>query len=139
MKRLLTSFRANQSGAVAVEFVLIAPILFGLLFGIVTLGYFMGISHSVTQLASGAARSSAAGLDANERTLLADTYLSEASERYPLLVQDGLTPIIAYQGADPAGITVTVSYAVDGTLLDIANGFLGLGITSIDGSAYLAY
>ncbi len=49
---LLTRFRRDSSGAVAVEFMLIAPILFALLFGIITLGYFMGISHSVNQLAA---------------------------------------------------------------------------------------
>lgn len=136
---LMLHFRRNQSGAVAVEFMLIAPILFALLFGIITLGYFMGVSHSVHQLATGAARASVAGLDQIERQSLADTYLSQAGTRYPLLNASGLTPEVTFEGSDPAGIIIDVSYSVDGTLLDLANGFLGLGITTIDGSAYLAY
>ncbi len=137
--RRLSRFRDDQSGAVAIEFVLIAPILFALLFGIVTLGYFMAVSHSVNQLATGAARVSVAGLDQVERETLANAYLSEAGTRYPLLVVDALTSTVTFDGTDPAGITVQVDYSVDGSLIDVANGFLGLGITNINGSAYLAY
>ncbi len=139
MNSFLSRFQKDQSGAVAVEFVLIAPILLTLLFGIVTVGYFMGVSHSVSQLASGAARSSVAGLDQTERASLANAYLAEAGTRYPLLIQDAVTPTLVFDDQNTSGITVSVSYAVDGSLLDLANGFLGLGITTIDGSAYLAY
>ena len=135
----LTRFRHDHSGAVAIEFVLIAPLLLTLLFGTMTLGFFIGINHSVNQLAAGAARASVAGLDQTERQSLADAYLSESDTRYPLLDADALTPNVTFSGSDPAGITVAVSYAVDGSLLGIANGFLGLGIETIDGSAYLAY
>ncbi|RKE94619.1 TadE-like protein [Sulfitobacter guttiformis] len=137
--RFLSRFRADQSGAVAVEFVLIAPILLTLVFGIVTVGYFMGVSHSVSQLASGAARSSVSGLDEAERRAIARSYLNEAGARYPLLVQDAVTSTIAFDTAEVDGITVSVVYDVDGSLLDIANGFLKLGITTINGSAYVAY
>ncbi len=136
---LLRRFRKDQSGAVAIEFVLIAPILLTLLFGIVTVGYFMGISHSVQQLAAGAARASVAGIDDIERTSLANTYLSQAGSRYPLLGAHSLTNAVALNGTDPEGITVTVSYAVEGSFLGIANGLLGLGMTEVDGSAYVAY
>lgn len=132
-------FYRDQSGAVAIEFVLVAPILFTLLFGIITLGYFMGVSHSVQQLAAGAARASVAGLDQTERKSLADAYLSQAGTRYPLLITEGLTPVVTFEAADPPGINVEVSYSVDGTLLDVANGFLGLGISTIHRSSYLAY
>lgn len=137
--RLLSRFRADQSGVVAVEFVLIAPILLTLLFGIVTVGYFMGISHSVSQLASGAARSSVTGLDETERRSIATAYLDEAGKRYPLLVQEAVSSTIAFDNTGGDGVTVSVVYSVDGSLLDIANDFLGLGITTIDGNAYLAY
>ncbi|MFP7570268.1 TadE/TadG family type IV pilus assembly protein [Marivita sp. S2033] len=132
-------FYKDQSGAVAIEFVLIGPLLFTLLLGIITVGYFMGVSHSVLQLASGAARASVAGLDQAERATLVNTYLSEAHTRYPLLTTDGLVPTVTFEGSDPAGITVEVSYSVDGTLLDVTNSFLKLGIETIHGRAYLAY
>lgn len=139
MLKALNRLRHDQSGAVAIEFVLIAPILLTLLFGIVTLGYFMGVSHSVNQLATGAARASVVGLDETERSDYANAYLSQASSRYPLLVQAAIAPTVAFDAGDPGGISITVEYSVDGSLLDIANGFLGLGIDTIDGSAYLAY
>ncbi|WP_281985269.1 TadE/TadG family type IV pilus assembly protein [Thalassorhabdomicrobium marinisediminis] len=135
----IAGFRRNASGAVAIEFVLIAPILLTLLFGIVVLGYYMGVSHSVSQLATGAARSSVAGLDRTERQALADQYLAEAGQRYPLLVQEAISPLVTFEGSDPEGITVAVVYALDGSLLDVANGFLGLNLETINGSAYLAY
>lgn len=135
----LRRFLRDPAGAVAVEFVLIAPILFALLLGIITLGYFMGVSHSVGQLATGAARASVAGLDQIERQEIAAQYLSEAGSRYPLLVPDNLTFTETYEATAPTGLTIAVSYDVTGTLLDVANGFLGLNITTIDGSAYLAY
>ncbi|MDN5785914.1 TadE/TadG family type IV pilus assembly protein [Pseudorhodobacter sp.] len=137
--RCFDRFRGDHSGAVAIEFMLIAPILFALLLGIITLGYFVGISHSVSQLATGAARVSVTGLDQAERESLAETYLAQAGSRYPLLATDALTSTVTFDGTDPAGITVKVVYSVDGSLLDVANGFLGLGITNINGSAYLAY
>lgn len=135
----LRRFCQDQSGAVAVEFVLIAPILISLLFGIISLGYFMGVSHSVHQLAASAARVSVAGLTQDERSGLATTYLSQAGERYPLLSQKALSPNVVFDNAEPAGVTVTVAYNVEGTLLDVANSFLNLELTSIKGSAYLAY
>ena len=135
----LRRFRADTAGAVAIEFVLIAPLLFALLFGIITLGYFIGLSHSVNQLATEAARVTVTGLNQAERQSLADTYLSQAGQHYPLLVANALTTTVSFDGTDPAGITVKVDYAIDDTLLGVANGFLGLGITTIAGSAYLAY
>lgn len=139
MRHVISRFKKDQSGAVAVEFVLIAPILLTLLFGTITLGYFMGVSHSVSQLAAGAARSSVAGLDQVERTALAEAYLGEAGVRYPLLIQDAVAHVVSFEDEGSDGITVAVTYSVEGSLLEIANGFLGLGITTIDGSAYVAY
>lgn len=139
LQHRFSRFRRDPSGAVAIEFVLIAPILLTLLFGIVTLGYFMGVSHSVSQLAAGAARTSVAGLDQTERASLANAYLDEAGSRYPLLVADAVTSTVTFDSGVTDGVTVAVSYAVDGSILDIANNFLGLGIATIEGNAYLAY
>jgi Flp pilus assembly protein TadG len=139
IREYLGRFRRDQSGVVAVEFVLIAPLLFALIFGIITLGYFIGVSHSVNQLAAGAARTSVTGLDETERSTLANTYLSQAGSRYPLVKADALTTDVVFDGSNPEGITVTVAYDVEGSLLDVANSFLALGITTIEGKAYLAY
>lgn len=135
----LSRYGRDDSGAVAVEFVLIAPILLSLLFGVVTLGYYVGISHSVHQLAAGAARASVVGLNEQERTSIANDYLSEAGSRYPLLVTEAVSSTLTFDGTDPEGITVSISYATDESFLDIANGLLGLEIDTINKSAYLGY
>lgn len=132
-------FRDDSTGAVAVEFVLLAPILFALILGIITLGFYMGVSHSVHQLAAGAARASVAGLDETERRDIANTYLAEGATRYPLLKDDALTTSLDYSADAMGSITVNVTYAAAGTLLDVANGFLNLGIDTVKGRAYVAY
>ncbi len=57
----------------------------------------------------------------------------------PLLIQEGVNYDVAFEGANAQAISVRVSYTIDRSLLEIAKSFLGLGITNIDGSAYLAY
>ena len=135
----LNRFRNDASGAVAIEFVLIAPLLFALLFGIMTIGFYVGVSHSVSQLATGAARASVAGLDMEERVELAQAYLARASSNYPLLSQDAVTPDIQTETTDTPGIMVRVTYAIDGSVMDIANSLLGFNIADITGKSYLAY
>lgn len=142
LRRLATAtrrFRDDSTGAVAVEFVLLAPILFALILGIITLGFYMGVSHSVHQLAAGAARASVAGLDETERRDIANTYLAEGASRYPLLKDDALTTSLDYSADAMGSITVNVTYAAAGTLLDVANGFMNLGIDTVKGRAYVAY
>ncbi|WP_425070610.1 TadE/TadG family type IV pilus assembly protein [Sagittula sp. S175] len=133
----LKRFLMREEGAVAIEFVLIAPLLLTLLFGTIVVGYYMGLSHSVHQLAASAARASVPGLDAEERRDLAEAYLSNAGQHYPLLVPSAVTPTVTME--DAPGMTVQVVYALDGGILDIANGFLKLGIEDIRGQAYVAY
>lgn len=135
----LRRFCDDTKGAVAIEFVLIAPILFAMLFGIITLGYFIGVSHSVNQLATGAARVSVTGLDEAERLDFAEAYLAEAGRRYPLLAAKALNTSVTFDTNAEEGITVNVDFAIQGSILGVANGFLGLGVTHIEGSAYLAY
>ena len=129
----------DDSGAVAVEFVLIAPILLALVFGIITVGYFMGLTHSIHQLATGAARASVAGLDATERAALAQEYLDAGARRYPLLVQTSVDPTITIESGEVPAISVEVRYDLDGSLLEIANGFLGMNMQTLERTAYLAY
>ncbi len=135
----LARFRRDQSGAVAIEFVFIAPLLFALLFGILVMGYFFAVSHSISQLATGAARASVAGLDMQEREELAQLYLDQASTRYPLLVPEALDVSVVTQDQDTGNIRINVSYDADASVLGVANALLGLEISNLKGSAYLAY
>lgn len=135
----LARFRRDCSGAVAIEFALIAPLLFTLLFGITVVGYYMGLSHSVQQLAAGTARASVAGIDATEREELARAYLAQASSRYPLLDSSAVTPVLTVAEGISPGMTVEIRYAVDDGLLGLANGFLKLDISDLRGQSYVGY
>lgn len=135
----LLRFTRRESGAVAIEFVLLAPLLFGLLFGIVVVGYAMALSHSVQQLAGSSARASVAGITTEERRDLAQAYLDNASANYPLLMQEAITPTVDVASSPSANIRVEVRYAIDGSIVDLASGILGIEMTHLEGSAYLAY
>lgn len=139
MDKPTQTFARDESGAVAVEFVLIAPLLIALLFGITCLGYFMALSHSVQDLAAASARSSVAGISTDERRSLAVAYLDGATDRYPLLDASALSSSVKVTEGAEASITVSVDYALDGSMLDLATGFLKLDIEKLKSGAYLAY
>ena len=135
----LSRFRTNEDGAVAIEFALLAPLLFAMLFGIVCLGYFMALSHSVQDLAAASARASLAGITSAERQSFAEAYLAQAGSRYPLLDTSALSSTVNVSDGASAGITVNLDYALDGSMLDLATGFLKLDLTSLKTGAHLAY
>ncbi|WP_439524322.1 TadE/TadG family type IV pilus assembly protein [Marivita sp.] len=132
-------FRRSEDGAVAVEFALLAPLLFAMLFGIVCLGYFMALSHSVQGLATSSARASLAGITTAERQTFAEAYLAQAGARYPLLDASAISSSVTMSEGAASAITVTVNYALGGSMLDLATGFLKLDLTSLETGAYLAY
>lgn len=68
------------SGVAVVEFAFVLPILLMLLFGILTYGNYYYLAHSVQQLANDAARSTLAGLTAQEREDLAEEAALEAAK-----------------------------------------------------------
>jgi len=132
-------FKRSEDGAVAVEFALLAPLLFAMLFGIVCLGYFMALSHSIQGFATSTARASLAGITTAERQAFAEVYLAKASAQYPLLDTSAISSTIAVSEGASSSITVTVNYALAGSMLDLATGFLNLDLTSLETGAYLAY
>ena len=139
IRNRLFQFRRADDGAVAVEFALLAPLLFAMLFGIVCLGYFMALSHSVQGLATASARASLEGITPAERAAFAKAYLDEADARYPLLDASAITNTVTVFSGGTASITINVEYALDGSMLDLATGFLNLDVTSLESEAYLAY
>jgi Flp pilus assembly protein TadG len=64
-------FRKARSGTAAVEFAIVGPVLILLMLGMVTYGGYFLTAHTVQQLANDAARAAIAGLDDDERLLLA--------------------------------------------------------------------
>ena len=69
-------FHLNERGASAVEFALIAPVLLFMLFGMLVFGIWISASHTIEQVASGAARASVAGHDPDEREQMARSYIA---------------------------------------------------------------
>lgn len=143
---MLTSLKArvvrlhrDEGGAVAVEFALLAPMLFALLFGIVCLGYAAGLSHSIHQLATSTARASIEGLTQTERRDIAEAYLQDAHLHYPLLNAQSLQSVLTFSEAGPPHVTVEITYALDTSVLSLADGFLGLNLSTLKSGAYLAY
>ena len=68
---------ADDGGAAAVEFALIGPLFVLLLAGVVVYGGWLWLAQSVQSVASEAARAAVAGLDHEERRLLAQSEVQE--------------------------------------------------------------
>lgn len=135
----IARFARDDRGAVAVEFVLIAPLLISLVFGIISFGYFFGVAHGVQQLAAEAARASVQEFTDSARTARAIAVYQAAVGNYPLLRPEAISHAISATGGRSGAITVELTYDLDGSILDLANGLFGLNITTVRGSAYLAY
>ncbi len=65
-------FARSRHGGAAVEFAIVAPVLLLILSGIFTYGGYFLTAHTIQQTANDAARSAIAGLDDQERALLAE-------------------------------------------------------------------
>ena len=138
-------FHDDDRGAVAVEFVLIAPLLLSLLYGTICFGYLFGVSHAVNQLAAETARVSVRGTtqcpdDPALREMIALDYFHRAATRFPLLRVEALQePDIDVSEGCFSDVEVTVRYDLDGSVVEIANTLFGLELTTIEGRAFLAY
>lgn len=105
--------RGDDSGAVAVEFAFLAPVLIFLMMGITGYGGYFWISHSVQQLADDAARAAIPGMTASERASLAQAAVARGASDYAQLTPSKVsTQVIDQNGR----MTVRVSY-------DAANSF----------------
>ncbi|WP_075288913.1 TadE family protein [Pararhizobium arenae] len=111
----------RKEGAAAVEFALVAPLFFMTVLTMIGYGVYLSASHSLQQIAADAARTAIAGLTANERHSLADTYIRTSITGYAFIdvskvsfdVQDDVSNIDQF--------TVTISY--DASALPIWNLF----------------
>ena len=122
----------SSSGAVAVEFAIIGPVLILLLLGIMVYGGYFLMAHSVQQLANDAARAALGGLSDTERQQLASNCLASELHTYgflnPKLVQ------LAY--ADQSQVmTVNIAYDASGSPIWALNGVIPMPSSSIVRSA----
>ncbi len=99
-----------RSGVAAIEFAIVAPVFFLMVFGLLAYAIYFGMVHSVQQLAADAARASVAGITSDERAALARSNVANALPNYPLLDPHKLTIAAAPSGSDPNLFAVDLSY-----------------------------
>jgi Flp pilus assembly protein TadG len=99
-----------RAGVAAIEFAIVAPVFFLMVFGLLAYAIYFGMVHSVQQLAADAARASVAGITSDERAALARSNVANALPNYPLLDPHKLTIAAAPSGSDPNLFAVDLSY-----------------------------
>jgi Flp pilus assembly protein TadG len=117
-------FAASRAGTSAVEFALLSPLYFMLMFGMAAYGIYFGASHSVQQLAADAARVAIAGLSAEERRALAADFVARNGSTYAFVDAGKLAIELGDSSADPTQFVIGISYDARG--LPIWNLFDGL-------------
>lgn len=113
------SLASECSGAAAVEFALVTPLLVLLLLGIVGFGSFIGFAHGLQMAASEAARAAIAGLDPVERVALAIGAAQRSLAASPLLTGSAVAITAGPDGADPDLFTVTLRCDLNATVLNL--------------------
>ena len=103
-------FMRDRAGTSALEFAIVAPLFFLVLFTLIAYGIYLGVTHSVQQIAADAARTAVAGLNTNERTALVNRYLGTSRFEYTLLDPRRITVAVADDAGNPDQFTVKVSY-----------------------------
>jgi Flp pilus assembly protein TadG len=112
MSRLLKCDR----GIAALEFVMLAPALLFLVFGIIVYSIYFTASMGVRQAASEGARAAVAGLSTAERMALAQARASEVIANYRSVLGTTAQPVItARAGATTGTFRVDVSYDMSGS------------------------
>lgn len=96
-----------DTGAAAVEFAIICPLLIYFILTVLYLGLYVGVAHSVQQLAADSARASVAGLGDTERRQLTIDYVSTAAPRYFAISSDRLD--VDFQ-TEASAARVTLTY-----------------------------
>lgn len=109
MKRLI-SLMGCRSGGSAVEFAIIAPILFLSLFSLVGYGVYLSAAHSVQQIAADAARTAIAGLNNQEREQLVRDFLNRSTMEHALLEKKNFTMTVQEDPKNPNQFTVAIEY-----------------------------
>lgn len=83
--RTLPNLIKDRAGTSALEFAIIAPLFFLILFTLIAYGIYLSVTHAVQQVAADAARTAVAGLNPAERILLVNHYLNASHFDYAFL------------------------------------------------------
>ena len=117
--------RGSDSGAIAVEFAILAPVLILMAAGITGYGGYFWISHSVQQIANDSARAAIAGLNTAER--------SSSLVELPLLHVEG--EVLNYGGLDPTRIKVAVADSATSLVVQVSYDASGSPFWAVQGLA----
>ena len=113
-----------RSGVAAIEFAIVAPVFFLMVFGLLAYAIYFGMVHSVQQLAADAARASVGGITADERASLARSNVANALPNYPLLDPHKLTVAATPSGSDPNLFAVDLRYDASGNTIFVLEGLV---------------
>lgn len=114
----------DQSGVAAIEFAIVAPVFFLMVFGLLAYAIYFGMVHSVQQLAADAARASVAGITAGERASLAKNNIQSSITNYPLLDPKKLTVDATPSGSDPNLFSVDLHYDASTNTIFVLEGLV---------------
>lgn len=104
--------RRDSGGASAIEFAIVAPVFFTLVFGIAIYGAYFASLSLVNEIAYEAARATVAGLSDSERASLAQARANELIKTFSGFLN--ANAITVASGPQPGGLyTVTVDYQFD--------------------------
>ena len=131
---MLSSFHRATSGATAVEFALLAPVLILFIFGTLCFTFVFSVASSVQELAAEAARASVAGLTSPERAALVQQFVTANVGAYPFLNPQQMTVTTASLSTPAPAFQVMLTY--DLTQQTAAfSGLVPLPVTQVHGSA----
>ena len=106
-RRLSSGLARDTSGAAAVEFAFVGPLIVVMLLGVMSYGGYFWLAHSVQQLANDGARAAVAGLSATERQQLAQSTISGEIANYAFLTSTGLVTTV---NTTTTSMTVSLAY-----------------------------
>jgi Flp pilus assembly protein TadG len=107
--------RVDARGTTAVEFALVAPLLFAILFGIITFGAHYAARIALTYAAAEGGRAAVAGLDDDDRIALAKAAAAGSLAVMAPLVDPDEAHVNAVVASDNGEETITVTIAYDDT------------------------
>jgi Flp pilus assembly protein TadG len=112
MRKFFKRMRSDARGASAIEFAIVAPVFFLLIFGIVVYGYYFATLSLVNHIAYEAARATVSGLDDTERSTLAHARADELIASLDSFLGTGSVDVDVGPGTDGL-YAVTVHHHFD--------------------------
>ncbi|MEW9615129.1 TadE/TadG family type IV pilus assembly protein [Shinella sp. S4-D37] len=108
--RTLPNLIKDRAGTSALEFAIIAPLFFLILFTLIAYGIYLSVTHAVQQVAADAARTAVAGLNPAERILLVNHYLNASHFDYAFLDRARMQVDVTDDPSNPEQFTVRIVY-----------------------------